>query len=350
MKVVTTLVVGILLSACTAYTTIRGLRPWAPKVLDMCFHHPDQIRANFTNVSTTLDSLVCFYVKYHQQALHDIIGAPLKRINMMTFATVYVLMALEGSRKGFKSSTLLISFPVLGLLANLIGMPIVFLIIWVPLYFHYWESPKKMDLSITMPQVYGILLGILLGYVLPSALISSPYIANNSMLEGDLLCIWQVLPILIVPLFGHIERLFAKMGSSVDGVEQADLKKRLTDVQGKDACERTYLLLGVLNMLVWYGSYLMVAHQGIHLKDSLLLLLNAPGQLPAGLNFTELGQLLGARTILVECIAFIVSFVLWATFQSGLLVGLLVAVATPLMGPGAALAFYSYYREGQIPL
>lgn len=347
MKVVTSLVVGILLVTCTAYDVIQAMKPWAPEVIDMCFNHHDKIRATFTNVSTTLDGLICFYVKYNQQALHDIIGAPLKRIAMMTFATIYALMAFEGSRKGFKNSTLLISFPVLGLLSNIIGMSLVFPMIWIPLYLHYWESPKK-DLSISLSQVYGILVGILLGYGVPSALISSPYIANDSMWEGDLLCIWQVLPLLIVPLFGHIDKIFQKMGTPADAVEQTDLKKRLEDVQGKDALERSYLFLGILNMILWYGSYLMIAHQGIHLKDSILLLLNAPGKLPAGLNFAELGQVLGTRTVLVECISLAISFILWATFNSGILTGLLFAVATPIIGPGATLSFYSYYREGQI--
>lgn len=348
MKVVTSLVVGILLATYTAYNVHQAIKPWAPKVIDMCFNQHDNIRATYTGISTALDNIVCFYVKFNQQALHDIIGTPLKRILMATFATVYTLMAFEGSRKGFKKSTLLISFPILGLLANVIGMSLVFPAIWIPLFFYYWKSPNNDDLSISMPEVYGILVGILLGYGVPSALISSPLIPNDSVLEQDILCIWQVLPIIIAPLFGYGEKMFRKIGSPVDSIEQTDVKKRLLDVQGKDALERSYLFLGVLNMILYYGSYLTVAHQGIHIWDSILLLLNAPGKLPAGLSFGELGQLLGTRTVLVECISLAISFVLWATFNSGVFVGLLITIATPIIGPGAALSFYSYYRENQI--
>jgi hypothetical protein len=308
------------------------------------------LRVAYTGVSPTLDRIICFYVNFTQQPLHDIVGVHLMRLLMGSFATAYTIMSFEGSRKGYKNSTLLAAFPLLGLLSNLIGISLVFPAIWIPLCLHYRKNKPadKETLSITLPEVYGILISILIGYGIPSAIISSPLIENDSSLEQDLLSIWQVLPIIIVPLFAISENFFKKMGSPVDAIAQPALKKRLYIAEGKDALERSYLFLGVLNMFLYFGSYLLLALQGIRIWDSMVMILIAPNKLPAGLTFGDLGQLLGTRIVLVEYISLSIAFVLWAIFNNGIFAGIAVALGTPIVGPSAAVAFYSYYRESTI--
>ncbi|KAG2234492.1 hypothetical protein INT48_004871 [Thamnidium elegans] len=323
--------------------------PWSPTIIDQCFHS-DTLRVAYTNMSPTLDRIICFYVHFNQQVLHDIVGLPLMRLLMAALGTCYAIMAFEGSRKGFKTTTLLIAFPILGLLANMIGISLMFPAIWIPLclYSYKQKEPKGDDLSLSMPEAYGILLGIVVGYGVPSAIIASPWITNDSRLEQDLVCLWQVLPVIIVPLFGVFENVFKKMGSPIDQITQPAVRERLHLVEGKDALERCFLFLGVLNMVIYYGSYVVTVHQGIHIWDSFLLLLNAPGSLPAGLSFEDLGKLLSTRMVLIDYISLSISFVLWATFNSGIIAGLSVFIATPIIGPAAALSFYSYYRESKM--
>ncbi|GAA5805794.1 hypothetical protein HPULCUR_011320 [Helicostylum pulchrum] len=323
--------------------------PWSPTIIDQCFNS-DTLRVAYTNMSPTLDRILCFYVHFNQQPLHDIVGLPLMRLLMAALGTCYAVMAFEGSRKGFKTTTLMAAFPLLGVLASMIGISLMFPAVWIPLYFysHKQKEPKGEDLSLSMPEAYGILLGIVVGYGVPSAIIASPLITNDSRLEQDLVCFWQVLPVIIVPLFGVFENVFKKIGSPVDQVTQPAVRERLHLVEGKDALERCFLFLGVLNIVIYYGSYVFTVHQGIHIWDSFLLLLNAPGSLPAGLTFVDLGKILCSRMILVDYISLSISFVLWATFNSGVIAGLLVFIATPIIGPAAAISFYSYYRESKI--
>ncbi|KAI9345081.1 hypothetical protein BD770DRAFT_421764 [Pilaira anomala] len=349
MKAVTSLIIGGIVSSLTAYNILQSTSKWAPKIIDRCFHS-DKLRVVYTGISSMLDRVLCFYVHFNQQALHDIVGLPLTQLLMAAFGTSFAIMAFEGSRKELKRSTLLVGFPLLGLLANLVGISVVFPAIWIPLYLYSVENKvfKADDFFVSMPRVYGILAGLVVGYGIPSAIISSPLVTKNSSIEQDLLCIWQVLPVLIVPLFGMMEKGFKKMGSVTDTIEDAEMKTRLTLVEGKDALERSFLFLGLLNMVIYGITYVATVHQGIHIWDSILLLLNAPSNLPVGLTFQELGQLLCARTALVEYISLSISFALWAMFNSGIIAGLLVFIATPIIGPAAAISFYSYYRETRI--
>jgi hypothetical protein len=354
MKVLLSFIIGLAVAGYTAYNIHQAVQPWVPKIIDMCMSSANtdvegNLRVLYTGYST-LDRVICFYVNFTQQPLHDVVGAPLMRLLMGCFASVYAIMAYEGSRKGFKNSTLLAAFPLLGLLSNLIGISLVFPLFWVPLSLYYIKNKATTNetLSITMPEAYGVLFAIIFGYGMPSALVSSPIIKDDTKFEQDALAVWLVLPILIVPLFTVMENVFKWVGSPVDQVTEPALRNRLQIAEGKDALERSYLFIGVLNMFLYFGSYLQLSHLGIRVWDSILMLLNAPGTLPAGLTFGDLGQLLGTRTVLVEYISLAVSFVLWATFNSGLMVGLCVAFACPIVGPGAAVAYYAYYRENKI--
>lgn len=342
-------VVGSLLAILTACDISLSMLPWSPTILDQCFNS-DTLRVAYTNMSPTLDRVLCFYVHFNQQPLHDIVGLPLMRLLMAALGTCYAIMAFEGSRKGFKTSTLMVAFPLLGVLASMIGISLMFPAVWIPLCFYSYKQkePKGEDLSLSMPEAYGILLGIVVGFGVPSAIIASPLITNDSRLEQDLLCFWQVLPVLIVPLFGVFEKAIRKLGSPVDQVKQPVVRERLHLVEGKDALERCYLFLGALNMVIYYGSYVFTVHQGIHIWDSFLFLLNAPGSLPAGISFLDLGKIICSRMILVDYISLSFAFVLWATLNSGMVAGLLVFIATPIIGPAAAISFYSYYRESKI--
>ena len=354
MRFIVSLILGISIATYTAYNIQQSTQPWLPKIMDKCLNPANHdgksdLRVAYTGAST-LDGIICLYVTFIQQPLHDIVGAPIMRLLMGAFGSAYAIMCFEGSRQGYKKSTLLAAFPLLGLLANLVGISLVFPALWVPLNVYYTRNKptNKEGLSLSLPEVYGILASIVIGYGLPSAIIASPLIKNGSKVEEELLSIWQVLPIVIVPMFSFAESLFKKNGSPIDSVTEPALKKRLYVAEGKDALERSYLFLGILNMFLYFGCYLTLALEGIRIWDSLILLLRAPDHLPAGLTFSDLGHILGSRTMLVEYISLSISFVVWTILDTGFISGLAVALATPLIGPGAAISFYAYSRENLI--
>ncbi|KAI8354630.1 hypothetical protein EDC96DRAFT_516737 [Choanephora cucurbitarum] len=359
MKTLLAFLIGASVVAYSTYDMLGSADPWASKLLDICFDHNNKEklgtnRVVYTSVSSLLDRTICFYNNFNQSALHDILGAPLSRLMIGGFGTAYALMAFEGSRLGFKH-TLLMAFPIFGLLANLLGMYAVFNLVWIPMCIYYQNkahqqapSRKSSTWVISLPEAYGILLAIVLGYFVPGAILASPLVPEDSRLEQELLAIWLVLPIIIVPAISFCQTLFRKLGSPVDAVTDDALKERLYAAEGKDALERSYLFLGVLNMILYFGTYLTVAHQGIRVWDSLMLLLDAPKSLPAGIPFEDLGKLLATRTVLVDLLVLAVGFIFWATLQSGFIVGAVVALITPIVGPAAAVSFYSYYRENTL--
>jgi hypothetical protein len=355
MKTSLSLLTGAALVAYFGFNIHRHGEPWASEVISMCLNptnHADNgpWRVVYTGISSILDRALCTCMYFTQQPLHDVIGAPLMRLMWGAFGTTYALMAFEASRQGFKNKTLLTSFPLLALLSNFAGTFAVFSLIWVPMSVYYSNKSNNTTntWNISMPQAYGILLAVILGFGVPSAIIASPLVASNSKLEQDLLSIWMVLPMFITPLIPVFESLFRTLGSPVDAVLDAELKIRLLHAEGKDALERSYLLLGVVNMLLYYGSILTVSWEGIRIWDSLLMLLNAPFNLPAGLSFTDISLLSSTRMVLIEFLGLAAGFVLWALFESGPLVALVVLASSPIVGPAAAVSYYAYYREGQL--
>lgn len=352
-------ILSLLLSASVVGYTFYNLRehalPWLPKVVNMCFNPKDpnvtgQFRVDYTGYTPKLDSLICSYVNLYQQPLHDILGLPISILLMSAFGTAYALMAIDGTRHGFKKSTLLGVFPLFGLLSNFFGAFTVFGFIFLPLGLYYRKQKQGVPNAwkITLPEAYGTLVGVILGYGVPSAILASPLVAENSRIEQELLSIWLVLPIFIVPFIGFGKKVFECMGSPFDKLSNVELKERMRVAEGKDAVERTYLFLGVLNLFGYLGSIWFVAQKGIHIGASILLLLNAPEQLPADLTFTDLGQLLSTRIMLVSYLALGAVFLLWAFFQGGILAGLVTALITPIVGPGAAVSFFAYYRESLV--
>ncbi|KAI9483910.1 MAG: hypothetical protein EXX96DRAFT_560135 [Benjaminiella poitrasii] len=351
MKVLASFLLSAAIVTYTALDIHKSAEPWAPKILQMCMNPANtdatgNLRVLYTGAFSTVDRLICFYVNFIQPALHDIMGAPLMRLMIGAFTAAYCIMAFEGSRRGFKT-TLLSAFPLLGLLANFIGIFVVFPLIWLPLSLYYRKQSmgRSSDWAITLPQVYGTLLAVIVGYTVPSAILASPLVEPNSRLEQDLIAVWLVLPILIVPIINLCQWIFKKIGSPIDVVRDPAVKERLVVAEGKDAVERSYLFLAVTNMFMYFAAYWILAKDGIRVFDAIMMLLRAPTGLPADLTFADLGQLLATRTVLVDFIVLSIGFVMWTFFQGGLLAGLLVALSSFIVGPTAAVCYFAYYRE-----
>ncbi|KAI7904311.1 uncharacterized protein BX663DRAFT_485136 [Cokeromyces recurvatus] len=354
MKVLVSILISAALVTYAALDIHKGAEPWAPKILEMCMNPANtnatgNLRVFYTGQFSMLDRLICFYVNFIQPTLHDIMGTPLLRLMMGAFTAVYCIMAFEGSRRGFKS-TLLSAFPLFAFLANLIGIFVVFPLIWLPLSLYYRKKSKghPENWAITLPQAYGTLLAVIVGYTIPSAILTSPLIEPKSRLEQDFISIWFVLPILIVPIINVCQWVFKKLGSPVERIRDPVLKDRMYIVEGKDAVERSYLFLAVTNMFLYFTSYWFLAKDGIRVLEAIVMLLKAPGSLPADLTFNDLSQILATRTVLIDLIVLSIGFVLWATFQGGLKAGLIVAALSFIVGPTAAVCFFAYYREDTV--
>lgn len=353
MNVVLSALVGVGTSYFTIKNVLTAIKPWGDKMNDMCFHPANNdaqgnLRVVYSGISSLLDRQLCVFVNFFQNCLHDVLGAPVLTLLLASFGVMIAIMTIEGSRKGFKRS-LLALFPVYGLLSNVIGVSVVFPLIWVPLSVFYRRHTlfKKDHWNITLPVVYGIFTAIYVGYGLPTAILLSPLVKPDTKLEQDMLAAWQFAPLLIVPLIPIFIKFF-QQPSPIDRVSDETVRNRLYVVEGKDALEKSYLLLGIVNMLIYYGMYLIVAHQGIRIWDSLVLLYHTPDNLPGSVSFGDLGQILATRTIVVDYVVLSIGFVIWALFDGGIRPAATVALIMPVVGPAAAISFYAYHRESSV--
>ncbi|KAG1046820.1 hypothetical protein G6F46_011628 [Rhizopus delemar] len=353
MNVVLSALVGVGTSYFTIKNVLTAIKPWGDKMNDMCFHPANNdaqgnLRVVYSGISSLLDRQLCVFVNFFQNCLHDVLGAPILTLLLASFGVMIAIMTIEGSRKGFKRS-LLALFPVYGLLSNVIGVSVVFPLIWVPLSVFYRRHTifKKDHWNITLPVVYGIFTAIYVGYGLPTAILLSPLVKPDTKLEQDMLAAWHFAPLLIVPLIPIFIKFF-QQPSPIDRVSDETVRNRLYVVEGKDALEKSYLLLGIVNMLIYYGMYLIVAHQGIRIWDSLVLLYHAPDNLPGNVSFGDLGQILATRTIVVDYVVLSIGFVIWALFDGGIRPAATVALIMPVVGPAAAISFYAYHRESSV--
>lgn len=206
MNVVLSALVGVGTSYFTIKNVLTAIKPWGDKMNDMCFHPANNdaqgnLRVVYSGISSLLDRQLCVFVNFFQNCLHDVLGAPVLTLLLASFGVMIAIMTIEGSRKGFKRS-LLALFPVYGLLSNVIGVSVVFPLIWVPLSVFYRRHTifKKDHWNITLPVVYGIFTAIYVGYGLPTAILLSPLVKPDTKLEQDMLAAWHFAPLLIVPL------------------------------------------------------------------------------------------------------------------------------------------------------
>ncbi|KAI9276349.1 hypothetical protein BY458DRAFT_505577 [Sporodiniella umbellata] len=351
MEVVALFLTGVGLSFLTIQDIMTSIKPYGDQVNAMCFHpanHDSEgnMRVVYTDLIQIVDRALCVVVNVFQSATHDVIGMPITGLLLAAFGTSIILMALEGTRKGYKRSLLSI-FPIFAFLANIITATAMFVILWAPLSLYYKRRGIQKDFNITLAEVYGCTVGVLVAYGLPTLLLFTPLVSEGSRLEQDLWALWQFLPLFTIPVIPFCIRFF-EQPSNIDRVSDHSLRERLYVAEGKDALEKVYLTLGIVNMLLYFGAYLTISLQGIHIIGSLALLLRAPGNLMSSISFEDMGQILSTRTMLIDFAAFSVGFLLWIFFDGGLRPGLITTLISPIIGPSAALSFYAYYRESNI--
>jgi hypothetical protein len=344
-------VLGSAIAAGTIKYAKRGLEPWSNMVMDICLdqantHKTGNLRVEYTGFSEGIDRALCILVNYNLAIFHHVFGIYLQRLLMGATASIMAIMAIEASRKGARTSLVLGLYPILLVFANIIGISVIFAAIWIPASIYYQSKPGWAILS--RSRVFGILTAIFVGFGLPACYLSSSLVPHHSQIEQNGLAIWQFVPLLILPLFYAFEQVFEFVGSHIDRVADDNTRQQLYIKEGKDAAEKTFILLGMINMVLYQGSCIMVGWDSINVVDALTMLLKAPGSLPAGLTFTSLGEVLSTRTALLDFISLTIAFVMWAGFSSGFREAITVALLSFVVGPAAAGCFYAYYREGCI--
>ncbi|KAI8384421.1 uncharacterized protein BYT42DRAFT_612126 [Radiomyces spectabilis] len=329
-----------------------ALQVWKDQLWNQCQHGVTdkafgQFRASYTGW-TLLDQCLCVSVNTYQHALRDVVGLNLTRVYWGVVATVLVIMAIEGSRRG-ASRTVLAWLPVFGLLMNVFGVAAVTAFIWMPCYFLFAKfNADVRQWTISPSRTIAIVVSMLITYAIP-ALLTTLVFRTGSPAEQNSMALVQVAPLLMWTLYGALDRLLARYPSPVDTVADPVMKEKLKVVEGKDFVERTYLLIGGLNLIVYYIAYMhSQLYRGVLPWDAVKMLLSGPDNVFVGQSVEVQGQFLTSAMVFGDLAILTLSLLLWVLLEDGIKSCLVVAVGSVLLGPGAAISFYAAYREHRV--
>jgi hypothetical protein len=131
----------------------------------------------------------------------------------------------------------------------------------------------------------------------------------------------------------------------MDDVNQQ--RQRVRMAQSKAGVEQLYLIMAVINALIYYGTFLQTQLDGVHLRESLLLL--ATNTIPvAGLRDIQVAQFRSAYFLFLDLAVLTTTFSFWALYEDGLIVFVILLAGILSIGPGSAIAVYALYRENRI--
>ncbi|KAI8085003.1 uncharacterized protein BX664DRAFT_338309 [Halteromyces radiatus] len=243
----------------------------------------------------------------------------------------------------------------------------------------------------------AILVSLLAGYGLPSLLMTTELVADfDSSLALQFITVWQFAPILVQLLYTGLTWIFTPLlkddrvmplieedttttttltqttltettevssSSSTTTTKRVDVimteddenndgdvnqqRQRIRMAQSKASVEQLYLILAVTNLLIYYGSLALIKMDGVHLKDSLIMVLTKT--LPsANLTPVEVAQFFSGHVLLLDLLVVTTVFSMWSLYEDGVLVFLCVLLGLIVIGPGSSLSIYCLYREQRI--
>ncbi|SAM04898.1 hypothetical protein [Absidia glauca] len=353
-----------------------------------------------------VDRILCILVIFFQRAMDDYMGLQVTRVLLGLFGTVQAIMAVEGSRNGYAWYHVVSWFMFWGMLANMFTIAVVTSLVWVPLYVltsRFFVSrtisrdsdgmdDSAVPVMISPARSGAILLSLLLAFGVPSLLMTtSSVIERGSWLSLQVIALWQFCPILIqltytvltwalTPLLrddrvmpvaagirdtatvSTVETTSTSTSSStttritketdsvivtdpMDDVNQQ--RQRVRMAQSKAGVEQLYLIMAVINALIYYGTFLQTQLDGVHLRESLILL--ATNTIPvAGLRAIEVAQFKSAYFLFLDLAVLTTTFSFWALYEDGLIVFVILLAGILSIGPGSAIAVYALYRENRI--
>lgn len=341
----------------------------------------------FTHYAS-LDDFLCVLKVFFRRAMDDYMGKQITRIILGLFGTVQVIMATEGSRNGYNKWYNVVSwFMFWGMAANIFTIALISTLCWVPLLVITSSSflsktrqgkndPKHdnhVPVMCSLQRVSAIFISVILSYGLLSLFMATSILVKPSTwLSDQIIILWQFAPlichllyILLTALFNHIPFIYNYFNDprvqpislqtnnndskydddNVDSVNQ--VRQRVRMIQSKSAIEKNYILLAGINLFIYYGCYFEAQTEGLYIKDSLIMLLFKA--IPAmGLSEIQITQFLTSHFLLVDLLVTTIIYTVWALYEDGFVVFLLVLLGNLVFGPGASIAIYAAYREYRI--
>ncbi|KAL0093582.1 hypothetical protein F4703DRAFT_1830223 [Phycomyces blakesleeanus] len=351
-KFLIALILGPPLAFFTTKYIWDTLAEWMVDLIQMCidavYHDADNgIRGVYTGFKH-LDMLATLYVSLFKFSFRIPIGRAVDQVMLSFCGVILAIMNVEGSRRNIASTPL--SWTVVwAMIGNMCGVSAIFPV-YVPLYLYYSPAPTGKNVSgyiVSPNRANAILITMLIGYFAPTAYMIAG-VTPETHLEETFIALWQIGPLWTIPMCHAFEYLFDIISPITSNEKDKDLAERMAIVDSKNAVERLYLFLGVLCILVYYGTYIHLSWSGIKVWDALVELVAAPVTLPTGLTYFQVGGFLASYTFFMDLFSTLLGCVLWGVLDDGYTGAAILLLTSPIVGPSAATCIYAAYRENRL--
>lgn len=341
MRLWISIAAGIPLGA-TAIHHFRSL-PWFDYVLKS---YPDFKYSIDTGVGA-IDRPLSLVTNIFGHAMNNSLGYNLSWLLLGVFGVVLSIMAIEGSRQN--ASRLLACFPLWGLACNFLGMTVQPLF-WLPVFYASFDKVASNNVEahfIRNARSNAILVIMIAVYVIPTVFMLFATEPESAM-QRTIIVIWQFLPLLMGPLLSLATSSLKCLDEPEDLRMTEVAREKIRVADSRNAVERLYMILGILNTLVYYGIYIRLKMDNMFTWETLVDLATLYSGKLTALSIEQMGQVIANHAFFVEIVIAYITCLFWALLESGVKGMLIMLIPSFIIGPGAGICLYAVYREGHI--
>ena len=289
------------------------------------------------------DTHLCIITTIFNHAFRDPLGYDITWLLLGFFGIILTVFALEGSRA--RSNRFLSWFSFWGMTSNFVGMSNILLLLWIPAIFYCFDNTVIKDVRnvhISPGRANSILLSILVGYAAPTAAMLLVETLEMQKLGAML---WQFAPIWTGALILLLDPLMRYLEDEEDMRMTAEARAKLKVADSRNAVQRVYMLIGMVNALIYYGLYIRLKMQGMLTVETFINLLNVYNGQMTGVTMEQLGRIVATHIFTADLLICYFACAVWAFFDHGIKGILIMLIGSIFLGPGGGLALYCVYRE-----
>ncbi|KAG2219937.1 hypothetical protein INT45_010451 [Circinella minor] len=289
------------------------------------------------------DTYLCMIVTVFNHAFRDPLGYDITWLLLGFFGLILTVFALEGSRT--RSNRFLSCFSFWGLISNFMGMSNVLLFLWIPAIFYCFDNTVIKDVRnvhISPGRANSILLSILLGYAAPTA---AMLLVETLEMQKIGAMVWQFAPLWTGGLILLLDPLMRYLEDEEDMRMTAEARAKLKVADSRNAVQRVYMLIGMINALIYYILYIRLKMEGMLTVETFINLLNVYNGQMTGVTVEQLGRIVATHIFTADLLICYFGCAIWAFFDHGIKGVLIMLIGSIFLGPGGGFALYCVYRE-----
>lgn len=292
------------------------------------------------SLKTKVDDVLQRLININVEAIKHPIGLLWTCSLLGLITTIYVLISIEAARKRASYAEKLAA-PFALISGNLIGIPVIIPLIWLPI--NVWTQIRlkyrqySFNNYVHPFQVIIILLAAIFGQIL---VVSLPFMAKNVEQLDVLLKTCQFAPIIyytVESVCSILIRIIAPGYDNLHPVTRADA------VQSKIAIQQLFMSLAVINLILYYGILIYSFIHDVNVIRSTTEIIWRG--LSTGIQEPGSGPAICTLYVIISLVGLITTFAYWAFLDDGMDGMILFALASFVLGPGAGLATYCWVRE-----